>query len=233
MLNGFGDADADRPPEEGDRAPAACASSFSPADMTQPAQIEALVKDTADAPRLARHPGQQRRHPARRADRPVPGRALGRGDRDQPVSSSFHTIKHALPLMKRAGWGRIVNIASSHGLVASADKVGLRRRQARPGRPHQGGGARDRAHQDHLQRDLPRLGADAAGAEADRRARRREARSRSRRQRTRCSAKSSRRSSSSRRSRSASSPCSSARRPRSRSAARATRSTAAGPRSKP
>jgi 3-hydroxybutyrate dehydrogenase len=38
------------------------------------------------------------------------------------LSSSFHTIAAALPLMKREGWGRIVNIASAHGLVASPFK---------------------------------------------------------------------------------------------------------------
>jgi 3-hydroxybutyrate dehydrogenase len=39
------------------------------------------------------------------------------------LSSSFHTIRCALPKMRDAGWGRIVNIASAHGLVASRDKV--------------------------------------------------------------------------------------------------------------
>jgi 3-hydroxybutyrate dehydrogenase len=39
------------------------------------------------------------------------------------LSSSFHTIKHALPGMKERKWGRIVNIASVHGLVASVNKV--------------------------------------------------------------------------------------------------------------
>jgi 3-hydroxybutyrate dehydrogenase len=38
------------------------------------------------------------------------------------LSSSFHTIAAALPLMRKAGWGRIVNIASAHGLVASPYK---------------------------------------------------------------------------------------------------------------
>ncbi len=38
------------------------------------------------------------------------------------MSSAFHTIRHALPLMKKQGWGRIINIASSHGLVASPYK---------------------------------------------------------------------------------------------------------------
>jgi 3-hydroxybutyrate dehydrogenase len=38
------------------------------------------------------------------------------------LSSAFHTIRMALPKMRRAGWGRIINIASVHGLVASAHK---------------------------------------------------------------------------------------------------------------
>lgn len=38
------------------------------------------------------------------------------------LSSAFHTIRAALPGMKARGWGRIVNIASAHGLVASANK---------------------------------------------------------------------------------------------------------------
>jgi 3-hydroxybutyrate dehydrogenase len=38
------------------------------------------------------------------------------------LSAAFHAIKHAVPGMKRRGWGRIINIASAHGLVASAEK---------------------------------------------------------------------------------------------------------------
>jgi len=38
------------------------------------------------------------------------------------LSSAFHAIKAALPGMKQRGWGRIVNIASAHGLVASPYK---------------------------------------------------------------------------------------------------------------
>lgn len=38
------------------------------------------------------------------------------------LSSAFHTIRLALPKMKQANWGRIINIASVHGLVASAQK---------------------------------------------------------------------------------------------------------------
>lgn len=38
-------------------------------------------------------------------------------------TSNFHAIKAALPGMKAKGWGRIINIASAHGLVASPFKV--------------------------------------------------------------------------------------------------------------
>lgn len=38
------------------------------------------------------------------------------------MSSNFHTIASALPMMREAGWGRIVNIASAHGLTASPYK---------------------------------------------------------------------------------------------------------------
>lgn len=39
------------------------------------------------------------------------------------LSSNFHTIKAAVPAMREKGWGRIVNIASAHGLVASPFKA--------------------------------------------------------------------------------------------------------------
>lgn len=38
------------------------------------------------------------------------------------LSSNFHTMKAAIPAMREKGWGRIVNIASAHGLVASPFK---------------------------------------------------------------------------------------------------------------
>jgi 3-hydroxybutyrate dehydrogenase len=39
------------------------------------------------------------------------------------LSAAFHAMHAAIPLMKQAGWGRIINIASAHGLVASAQKA--------------------------------------------------------------------------------------------------------------
>lgn len=39
------------------------------------------------------------------------------------MSSAFHTTAAALPLMRKAGWGRVINIASAHGLTASPFKT--------------------------------------------------------------------------------------------------------------
>ncbi|HLW26370.1 MAG TPA: 3-hydroxybutyrate dehydrogenase, partial [Kiloniellales bacterium] len=39
------------------------------------------------------------------------------------LSSAFHTTRLALPAMREAGWGRIINVASVHGLVASKHKA--------------------------------------------------------------------------------------------------------------
>ncbi len=38
------------------------------------------------------------------------------------MNSSFHTVRAAVPGMKKRGWGRIINIASAHGLIASPYK---------------------------------------------------------------------------------------------------------------
>ena len=38
------------------------------------------------------------------------------------LTSAFHTTRLALPAMQQANWGRIINVASAHGLVASAQK---------------------------------------------------------------------------------------------------------------
>ncbi|MEI8295990.1 MAG: 3-hydroxybutyrate dehydrogenase [Alphaproteobacteria bacterium] len=40
------------------------------------------------------------------------------------LSACFHLIRLTLPFMRTKGWGRIVNIASAHGLVASVNKIG-------------------------------------------------------------------------------------------------------------
>ena len=76
-------------------------------------------------------------------------------------------MKAAIPGMKAKGWGRIINIASAHGLVASPQKVAYVAAKHGVVGHDQGGG--DRAGQPRRdgERDLPRLGADPAGGKAD------------------------------------------------------------------
>jgi len=94
---------------------------YSPADMRVPEQIGRMI---ADAERelgsldvLVNNAGIQ--HVAPIEEFP--------GDQWEAMlsillSSAFYTIQAALPGMKQRGWGRVINIASAHGLVASPDK---------------------------------------------------------------------------------------------------------------
>ena len=84
------------------------------------------------------------------------------------LSAAFYSVKAALPNMRRRRWGRIVNIASAHGLVASATKSAYVAAKHGLLGLTKGRRARDSALADYVQRDLPRLGIDADGAEADR-----------------------------------------------------------------
>ncbi len=114
MINGFGEA-------------AALAelkkefSAYSMADMAKPDQIRVMIDD-ADA-KLGgvdilvntagiQHTANIEAFPAERWDAIL---AIN-------LSSNFHAIAAVLPQMKKRNWGRIINIASSHGLVASAQK---------------------------------------------------------------------------------------------------------------
>ena len=121
MLNGFGDAAA----IDGARNQISALggkAGYHAADMTKPREIEDLVKTTAatfgSVDILINNAGIQHVAPVESFP----------GDKWDAIiainlSSSFHTIKHALPLMKAQRWGRIINIASAHGLVASAQKT--------------------------------------------------------------------------------------------------------------
>ena len=117
MLNGFGDVEG----------ALAQVRTFDPkagyhgADMSKPAEIEAMVRacesELGCIDILVNNAGIQ--HVANVEDFPVE-----RWDAIIAInlSSAFHTMRAALPGMKRRGWGRILNIASVHGLVASAGK---------------------------------------------------------------------------------------------------------------
>jgi 3-hydroxybutyrate dehydrogenase len=94
---------------------------YSPADMSRPEEIEAMIRQAGEefggVDVLVNNAGIQ--HVAAVDEFPV-----DKWDRILAVnlSSAFHAIRIALPQMKKKGWGRIVNVASAHGLVASPFK---------------------------------------------------------------------------------------------------------------
>ena len=121
-LNGLGDAAENDKLRQSIESEFKVEASFSPADMTKAAEIVRMIADaerrfgTIDI--LINNAGIQHVSPI--ADFPPE-----KWDAVIAInlSSSFHTIRAAVPGMKRKKWGRIVNIASAHGLVASAEKV--------------------------------------------------------------------------------------------------------------
>ena len=122
MLNGFGDpGEIERNRSELSAANGVTVAYFG-ADLTRPEEIAALVEETRNklgsVDILVNNAGIQ--HTA-----PVEEFAPERWDAIIAInlSSAFHTIHHALPLMRKSGWGRIINTASVHGLVASVNKA--------------------------------------------------------------------------------------------------------------
>ncbi|HEY1936116.1 MAG TPA: 3-hydroxybutyrate dehydrogenase [Acetobacteraceae bacterium] len=122
MLNGFGDAAqiealrASLTAEHGVRV------AYSAADMSKPDQIAGMIAETAKTlggpDILVSNAGIQ--HVASIEDFP--------DDRWHAIiainlSAVFFAMKAAIPGMKAKGWGRIINIASAHGLVASGQKI--------------------------------------------------------------------------------------------------------------
>ena len=122
VLNGFGDPAAIERLRAGLAERTGCALRMSPADMAKPAEIRELI---AEAERhfggvdiLVNNAGIQ--HVAKIVDFPEE-----RWDAVIAInlSAAFHASKAALPLMIGRNWGRIINIASAHGLVASGEKA--------------------------------------------------------------------------------------------------------------
>ena len=117
MLNGFGDVDAAR----AEVAKLGGRVAYHGADMSKPAEIEAMVRaceaEFGAIDILVNNAGIQ--HVANIEDFPAE-----RWDAIIAInlSSAFHTTRLALPGMKARNWGRVLNIASVHGLVASAQK---------------------------------------------------------------------------------------------------------------
>lgn len=120
VINGFGAPDAISRVESEIRS-YNVRTLYDGADMSQPAAIEAMIAATAatfgQVDILVNNAGIQ--HVA-----PVDSFPADRWDAIIAInlSSAFHTTRLVLPKMKRSNWGRIINVASVHGLVASAEK---------------------------------------------------------------------------------------------------------------
>ncbi|MDK1374887.1 MULTISPECIES: 3-hydroxybutyrate dehydrogenase [unclassified Sinorhizobium] len=121
VLNGFGASDEIRAVTDEVADLGSGTVIYHPADMTKPEEIADLMATAAarfgGVDILVNNAGVQ--YVEKVEDFPVE-----QWDRIIAInlSSSFHTIRAALPGMKAKGWGRIINIASAHGLVASPFK---------------------------------------------------------------------------------------------------------------
>ncbi len=121
MLNGFGDAVQIERLRAGLSAEHKVTVLYSSADMARPLEVAAMVDQVArrfgSVDVLVNNAGIQ--HVAAVEDFPVE-----KWDQILAVnlSSAFHATRIALPGMKARKWGRIINIASAHGLVASPFK---------------------------------------------------------------------------------------------------------------
>lgn len=117
VLNGFGDADGPK----AEIAALGVQVSYHGADMSKPAEIQSMVEHASQVfgglDILVNNAGIQ--HVARVENFPVE-----RWDAIIAInmSSVFHATRLALPAMRQRNWGRIINVASVHGLVASAEK---------------------------------------------------------------------------------------------------------------
>lgn len=117
VLNGFGDADGPK----AEIAALGVQVSYHGADMSKPAEIQSMMEHASQVfgglDILVNNAGIQ--HVARVENFPVE-----RWDAIIAInmSSVFHATRLALPAMRQRNWGRIINVASVHGLVASAEK---------------------------------------------------------------------------------------------------------------
>src|SRR5438132_2472043 len=122
MLNGFGDAgEIEKTRAEVERQ-CGVRALYSPADMTKPAEIAEMIRTAEQTfgavDILVNNAGIQ--HVA-----PIEEFPIEKWDQIIAInlSSAFHTVRAAVPGMKARRWGRIINTASAHSLVASPFKV--------------------------------------------------------------------------------------------------------------
>ncbi len=121
-LNGFGDEDEIEALRAGIADETGVEAGYDPADMRRPDEIAAMIerhrKRFGGLDVLVNNAGIQ--HVS-----PIESFPLEKWDDIIAInlSSAFHTIRAALPGMVGCGWGRIINIASAHALVASPYKA--------------------------------------------------------------------------------------------------------------
>ena len=121
VINGFGDADAIEKERQGLESLSGAKALYSGHDLTKVDQIEAMMKDAADAfggvDILINNAGMQ--HVA-----PIEEFPLDKWDLiiALNLNAAFHTTRLAVPYMKDRKWGRIIQTASAHSLVASPYK---------------------------------------------------------------------------------------------------------------
>ena len=117
VLNSFTDRDEDHALAESLAAEHGVAARYIGADMAKGEDCRALIETAGACDILVNNAGIQHVSPIE--DFPVE-----KWDAIIAInlSSAFHTTAAALPLMRAAGWGRVINIASAHGLRASPFK---------------------------------------------------------------------------------------------------------------
>ena len=117
VLNSFTDSDEDHAlaRELADRY--GVAVRYIQADMSKAQDCRALIRSAGACDILVNNAGIQ--HVA-----PIPDFPAEKWDAIIAInlSSAFHTTAEALPMMRQAGWGRVINVASAHGLTASPFK---------------------------------------------------------------------------------------------------------------
>ena len=117
VLNSFTDRDEDHALARKISAETGTSARYIKADMSKGSECRALVEQAGTCDILVNNAGIQ--HVA-----PVEDFPEDKWDAIIAInmSSAFHTTAVAVPMMRAAGWGRVVNIASAHGLTASPYK---------------------------------------------------------------------------------------------------------------
>jgi 3-hydroxybutyrate dehydrogenase len=117
VLNSFSNSDEDHALADSISKEYGVEARYIQADMSKGDQCRALIEKAGVCDILMNNAGIQ--HVA-----PIDEFPIDKWDAIIAInmSSAFHTTAAALPMMRKAGWGRVINIASAHGLTASPFK---------------------------------------------------------------------------------------------------------------